>query len=151
VDAASRTLLTEVDAVNADGTLLPGMYAEVHFRFEQSAPPILIPSTAMIFRAGAPQAAVLTADSTVHFHDLRIGRDLGAVVEVDSGLGDGDFIVVEPSDDLRDGQHVHAEAEGGAPGGAGWAGRPEASEPRPDSAVRKARGAPRLPPGGDRP
>ncbi len=152
VDAASRTLLTEVDALNSDGTLLPGMYAEVHFRFEQSTPPILMPSTAMIFRTGAPQAAVVAADSTVHFRDLRIGRDLGSVVEVDSGLVDGDLIVVEPSDDLRDGQHVHVEPEAGAPGGAGWAGRPEASEPRPDStAARKAHAGPPLSAGSDRP
>ena len=129
VDASSRTLLTEVDVVNADGSLLPGMYAEVHFAFQRAAPPLLIPATAMIFRTGAAQAAVVGRDSVAHFHNLRIGRDYGAVMEVDSGLPDSAYIVTQPSDDLRDGQRVHAraEAESAAPGGASPGGRP--SEP----------------------
>ncbi len=136
VDIASRTLLTEVDALNGDAVLLPGMYAEVHFQFHQSTPPMLIPSTAMIFQTGTPQAAVVGADSIVHFRALRIGRDYGAMVEVDSGLANGAYIVVDPTDDLRDGQHVHAqvEAPGGVPpGGTGGGGRPEASDARADS------------------
>jgi multidrug efflux pump subunit AcrA (membrane-fusion protein) len=126
VDASSRTLLTEVDVVNADRSLLPGMYAEVHFRFQQAAPPMLIPATAMIFRTGSAQAAVVGADSTAHFHNLRIGRDYGPVMEVDSGLPDSVFVVTQPSDDLRDGEHVHAraEAESAAPGGQSPGGRP---------------------------
>jgi multidrug efflux pump subunit AcrA (membrane-fusion protein) len=127
VDAASRTLLTEVDALNTDGSLLPGMYAEVHFQFASARPPMLIPATAMIFRTGSAQAAVVGSDSIAHFHNLRIGRDFGAVMEVDSGLADGAFVVTEPSDDLRDGERVHArrESESAAPGGGSPGGRPE--------------------------
>jgi membrane fusion protein, multidrug efflux system len=126
VDASSRTLLTEVDVINSDRALLPGMYAEVQFRFERSQPPILMPATAMIFRTSAPQAAVVGGDPIAHFHNLRIGRDYGTVIEVDSGLADGDLVVAEPTDDLRDGQPVHAriEADNGAPGGDTRAGRP---------------------------
>jgi membrane fusion protein, multidrug efflux system len=127
VDAASRTLLTEVDALNTDGSLLPGMYAEVHFQFASATPPMLIPATAMIFRTGSAQVAVVGSDSIAHFHNLRIGRDFGAVMEVDSGLADGAFVVTQPSDDLRDGERVHArpESESAAPGGGSPGGRPE--------------------------
>jgi multidrug efflux pump subunit AcrA (membrane-fusion protein) len=127
VDASSRTLLTEVDVVNADGSLLPGMYAEIHFRFQRAAPPMLIPATAMIFRTGSAQAAIVSADSVVHFHNLRIGRDYGSSLEVDSGLADSASVVTQPSDDLRDGEHVHVrpESESEAPGGQSPGGRPE--------------------------
>ncbi len=126
VDAASRTLLTEVDALNTDGSLLPGMYAEVHFQFARLAPPMLIPATAMIFRTGSAQVAVVGADSIAHFHNLRIGRDFGSVMEVDSGLADSAYVVTQPSDDLRDGERVHSrlEAAAAAPGGASPGGRP---------------------------
>jgi multidrug efflux pump subunit AcrA (membrane-fusion protein) len=126
VDASSRTLLTEVDVINSDRSLLPGMYAQVQFRFQRSAPPILMPGTAMIFRTSAPQAAVVGGDSIAHFHNLQIGRDYGTVIEVDSGLADGDLVVAQPTDDLRDGQPVHAriQADNGAPGGDTRAGRP---------------------------
>lgn len=108
VDAASRTLLTEVDVVNADGSLLPGTYGDIHFRFQQATPPILMPGTALIFRTSEPQAAVVGADSALHFRNLHIGRDFGTVMEVDSGLVDGDEVVAQPSDVLTDDQKVHA-------------------------------------------
>jgi multidrug efflux pump subunit AcrA (membrane-fusion protein) len=142
VDAASLTLLTEVDVVNGDRSLLPGTYAQTHFRFERANPPILMPATAMIFRTSAPQAAVVGSDSIAHFRTLEIGRDYGTVIEVDSGLADGDYVVAEPSDDLRDGQPVHArvEADNGAPGGDTPAGRPIAAPALPQSEQQGTQG-----------
>jgi hypothetical protein len=99
---------------------------------------MLIPATAMIFRTGSAQAAVVGSDSIAHFHNLRIGRDFGAVMEVDSGLADGAFVVTQPSDDLRDGERVHArpESESAAPGGGSPGGRPE-NPSGGDSATKK--------------
>jgi multidrug efflux pump subunit AcrA (membrane-fusion protein) len=111
IDAASRTLLTEVDAVNTNHVLLPGMYAEVHLRFEQPIPPVLLPATALIFRTSAAQAAVVGPDSVVHIHNLQIGRDFGTAMEVDSGLADGDIVVVNPPDNLVDGRHVRPRSD----------------------------------------
>jgi membrane fusion protein, multidrug efflux system len=108
VDLASRTLLTEVDVANKGGALLPGMYADVHFKFDRPSPPILMPGTALIFRTQGAQAAVVGSDSVAHFHSLRIGRDYGTVMEVVSGLDEGDLVVNQPSDALRDGQRVRA-------------------------------------------
>ena len=108
VDPASRTLLTEVDVANKDGALLPGTYVDIHFRFSRLAPPILMPGTALIFRTQGAQAAVVGSDSIAHFRSLRIGRDYGTVMEVVAGLSEGDFVVNQPSDALRDGQHVRA-------------------------------------------
>jgi multidrug efflux pump subunit AcrA (membrane-fusion protein) len=118
VDFSSRTLLTEVDIANAGGVLLPGMYGQVHFQFDRTTPPLLMPGTSLIFRLRGAQAAVIGADSTLQFRNLRIGRDYGTVMEVDSGLTDGEYVVSQPSDGLRNGQHVHArlEPEAGAPG-----------------------------------
>lgn len=159
VDASSLTLLTEVTVINSDRSLLPGMYAEAHLRFERGNPPILMPGTALIFRTSAPQAAVIGSDSAVHFHNLTIGRDFGTVIEVDSGLADGDYVVAQPSDDLRDGQHVHVrvETQNGAPGGDTRAGAPvTAPVPANQSTGRprggqKARGGPPPPGAGGQP
>jgi membrane fusion protein, multidrug efflux system len=117
VDFSSRTLLTEIDIANPSGELLPGMYGQVHFRFDRVTPPLLMPGTALIFRLGGAQAAVVGPDSVLQFRNLKIGRDFGTVMEVDSGLVNGDLVVAQPSDDIRDGQHVHVrpEPQGGAP------------------------------------
>jgi hypothetical protein len=118
VDFSSRTLLTEVDIANPAGALLPGMYGQVHFRFDRTSPPLLMPGTALIFRLNGAQAAVVGADSALHFQNLKIGRDFGTVMEVDSGLTENDYVVSQPSDGLRNGQRIHArlEPEAGAPG-----------------------------------
>jgi membrane fusion protein, multidrug efflux system len=111
VDIASRTLLTEVDVANKDGSLLPGMFADIHFRFSRPSPPILMPGTALIFRTDGAQAAVVGTDSVAHFRNLRIGRDYGTVMEVVAGLADGDFVVNQPSDALRDGMRVRSRVQ----------------------------------------
>jgi membrane fusion protein (multidrug efflux system) len=100
--------LTEVDVANQDGALLPGAYADIHFRFSRPSPPILMPGTALIFRTQGAQAAVVGTDSIAHFRSLRIGRDYGTVMEVVAGLSEGELVVNQPSDALRDGQHVRA-------------------------------------------
>jgi RND family efflux transporter MFP subunit len=105
LDAATRTMLTEVDVPNGDGTLLPGMYAQVRLAVTHAAPALLLPANALVVRATGPQAAVLR-DGRVHFAKLTLGRDLGTDIEVLSGLDDGAVVVLNPSDDVTDGAAV---------------------------------------------
>lgn len=125
-DAATRTLLTEVDVVNADEALLPGMYAQTSLEFDRAFAPIVLPAGALIVRAHGAQAAVVGADSVIQLRQLEIDRDLGATLEVDSGLADGDVVVMNASEELRNGQHVRPRPEpaGGAAGGQSTGGRP---------------------------
>jgi multidrug efflux pump subunit AcrA (membrane-fusion protein) len=127
LDASTRTLLTEVDVVNPDGALLPGMYATTSLKFDRSFTPIVIPAAALIVRTQGAQAAVMSPDSIIQLRQLEIARDLGATLEVDSGLADGDLVVMNASDDLRDGQRVRPQPEpvAGAAGGQSAGGRPE--------------------------
>jgi membrane fusion protein, multidrug efflux system len=119
IDASTRTLLTEVDILNTDRSLLPGMYAQVHFHFTRGTPPLELPANALIFRAAGPQVAVVTRDTTVRLHPLDIVRDYGPTLEVASGVSEGDLVVVNPSDDIHDGSRVRLRASpaiGTAPG-----------------------------------
>jgi multidrug efflux pump subunit AcrA (membrane-fusion protein) len=141
-DAATRTLLTEVDIVNSDGALLPGMYAQTTLEFDRSIAPIVLPAGALIIRSQGPQAAVVGADSVVRLTLLQIDRDLGAALEIDSGLTDGDLVVMNASDDLRNGQHVRPRPEpaSGAAGGQSAGGRPENPPAANDSSTAKKGG-----------
>ncbi|MGB9606438.1 MAG: efflux RND transporter periplasmic adaptor subunit, partial [Bryobacteraceae bacterium] len=85
LDPASRTLLTEVQVENADGRLLPGMYATVHFRLQRPRPPLLIPSSACRNTEKGPVVAVVQPDATVRVASVRLGRDYGTQLEVLSG------------------------------------------------------------------
>ncbi len=48
VDSQSRTLLTEIQIVNPQRILLPGMYAQIHFIFDRSSPPLVVPAAALL-------------------------------------------------------------------------------------------------------
>jgi RND family efflux transporter MFP subunit len=106
LDPASRTLLTEVHMRNDGDVLRPGMYADVKFHLTSTEPPLIIPASALIVRAGPPQVAIVGSDNKVHFHLIQLGRDYGASVEVVDGLSEKERLVLAPPDDLQDGDAV---------------------------------------------
>jgi RND family efflux transporter MFP subunit len=110
LDAASRTLLTEVRTPNPDGILLPGMYATVNFRVRRQNPPLLIPSAAFRNTAGGPVAAVVGEGAVIHFVPVKFGRDYGAQIEVMEGLRPGQKIATNLTDQVREGAHVRPVA-----------------------------------------
>jgi RND family efflux transporter MFP subunit len=110
LDATSRTLLTEVRLPNADLALMPGMYAQVRFSVVPADPVWVVPATALIARAGGSQVVSVAADGTVHYLAVHLGRDLGQTVEILSGLGGQERLVVNPPDGLREGARVSVEA-----------------------------------------
>jgi RND family efflux transporter MFP subunit len=106
LDLASRTMLTQVDIPNHDGTLLTGMYAQVKFTLTNSDGPINIPANAFVFRAEGPLVAVVTNENKIHWQSIRVGRDFGTHMEALRGLQENDRVVINPTDDLTEGLQV---------------------------------------------
>ncbi|MGI4852878.1 MAG: efflux RND transporter periplasmic adaptor subunit [Janthinobacterium lividum] len=111
IDPASRTLLAEIDLPNADGKILPGMFATVIFATHDAAPPVLIPANALFVRTAGPQTFVVDANHVVHIHNLILGRDFGSTTEVLGGLKQGDQVVLSPSDAITEGTRVEPETQ----------------------------------------
>jgi RND family efflux transporter MFP subunit len=107
IDPASRTLLVEIDVKNPTGELLPGAFAEAHFKLPSSGRPILLPVPALIFRAQGLQVATVDDGQHAVLKSVKLGRDFGTQVEVLSGLTDNDLVIVNPPDSLIDGEAVH--------------------------------------------
>ena len=107
LDPASRTLLTEIQVPNTSGALMPGTYALVDLDTPRSNPPLMLPSGAFVVRADGAQAAVVGPDHMVHFQKIQVGRDYGDHIEVLGGLEDGDSVIVNPADNVRDGVKVN--------------------------------------------
>jgi RND family efflux transporter MFP subunit len=110
IDPHARTLRVEVDLSNEDLALLPGMYVQVTFNlrptsFEQ------VPASALLFRAGGPQVAIIDGDGKVKFQDVTIGRDNGNFVEIASGLAEGDMVALNISNQIADGDRVKVRDE----------------------------------------
>jgi RND family efflux transporter MFP subunit len=111
IDPATRTLLTEVDVINKDGALLPGSFGEVHFAVGSDVQKMTVPVNAMLFRAQGAQVAVVGKDNKVQLRPLSIGRDYGTKLEILAGLDAAEWIVVNPSDSLENGQEVHVQPQ----------------------------------------
>lgn len=107
LDPASRTMLVEIHALNPDGALLPGMYAQVEFSSARGQPPLLVPSDALISRADGTSVATVRPDHTVHLQKIEVGRDYGDRLEVTGGLREGDTILSNPGDFGREGVEVN--------------------------------------------
>ena len=106
LDPATRTLLIEVQLVNPDARLLPGMYAQVDLSVERSQPSLTVKGDTLVVRADGPQVAVVDAGGKVHYARIQLGRDYGDHLEVLSGLEEGQQVVVNPSDAVREGAKV---------------------------------------------
>lgn len=48
LDSAARTMLTEVQVDNLDGSLLPGMYAQIKFTVAKQRRSVIIPTSSLI-------------------------------------------------------------------------------------------------------
>jgi RND family efflux transporter MFP subunit len=110
LDPATRTLLVEVQVPNPAALLMPGMYSQVELSIPRKDPPLLIPGDTLVVRSDGPQVAVVEPDGHVHFARIQLGRDFGASLEVLSGLEDGQQVVVNPSDAIREGAKVQPVA-----------------------------------------
>jgi RND family efflux transporter MFP subunit len=106
LDPASRTLLVEVHVPNGDGALLPGMYARVELTSPRTDAPLLIPSDALIGRGDGMQVAVVRQDHRVHLQKIEVRRDFGDRLEVAGGLSEGDLVIANPGDAVREGLEV---------------------------------------------
>jgi len=101
IDVASRTLLTEIDVENKSGELLPGAYAEVHFRLPAGASTFHLPVNAVIFGGEGVQVAAVKNGHVV-LMPVTIGRDYGNSVEIVTGLTGDEQLIVNPPDSLQD-------------------------------------------------
>jgi RND family efflux transporter MFP subunit len=135
IDAATRTLLTEVDVPNHNGALLPGGYAQVHLQVKVTGARLEVPVNALLFRSEGLRAVVVDANHKTHLKPLTIGRDYGITLEVLQGLDANDWIVLNPADSLDEGQEVHTkEISLNAPPGPGPAGAPRSPGASPKAA-----------------
>jgi len=106
IDPATRTLLVQIAVDNRDGALLPGAFAQVHLALQNQSTAVLVPAGALLFRAEGLRVGVVGPNGRVQLRPITIGRDLGATVEVVSGLKGDEALIASPPDSLLDGQTV---------------------------------------------
>ena len=98
LDEGSRAMLVILETPNPAATLYPGMYAQVRFTLAHAKPLLRIPGDTVLQTKTGLRVATVDGRNVVHFRDISVAQDLGAEVEVVSGLTAGDLVVSNPSD-----------------------------------------------------
>jgi RND family efflux transporter MFP subunit len=109
LDPQTRTMQVEVQVPNQQGKLYAGMYGQVKFLLPDDNAPIVVPADAFVFRAQGPQVVTVTNDNRIHWQKISVGRDFGTQLEVLNGLKENAEVVMNPTDDLREGIEVQVK------------------------------------------
>jgi RND family efflux transporter MFP subunit len=116
VNPSSGTTLMQLIVDNSAGEMMPGDYASIHLQIAAAAHVLSVPSSALIFDAKGLSIATVDTGNRVLLKPVTIGRDLGAIIELASGLSPNDRVIQNPPDGIGNGTEVRLA--GASPRGA---------------------------------
>jgi len=106
VDFASSTTLIQIVVNNENGALKPGAYANVRFNPHGGPGSFKLPASALIYDQSGLHVATVDANGRLVMKEVTIAQDLGATVEIATGLTANDRVVENPPDSLVAGETV---------------------------------------------
>jgi hypothetical protein len=87
----------------------PGVAPEVKFLLVDENAPIVVPANTFLFRAQGPQVATITKENRIHGRQFRSVAISATQIEVTGGLAENAKVVMNPTDDLREGIQVQVK------------------------------------------
>lgn len=93
LDEATRSLTFEAELPNADGRLRPGVFATARIELDNQAPTLAAPTTAISEFAGV-ERVWRVKEGEAREAVVRTGERQAGLVEILSGLNEGDLIIV---------------------------------------------------------
>lgn len=110
INTGSGAMLVQLSVDNASGELLPGAFANVRFDLPGAAGGLSVPPGSLIYGKNGVQVATVDAQNRVVMKPVSVGRDLGTVVEIASGIAPGERVIDSPPDGLVTGDKVQVAA-----------------------------------------
>jgi RND family efflux transporter MFP subunit len=120
VNPSTGTTLMQIIVDNGAGEMMPGDYASIRLQIAATAHVLSVPSSALIFDARGLSIATVDSGNRVLLKPVSIERDLGAVIELASGLSPDDRVIENPPDGIGNGAQVRLAVP---PSGGTLAGR----------------------------
>lgn len=103
----TRTMHTEIDVDNPDGSLVEGMYAQTTLTRRQKDSALTVPVQAVKRDGASATVFVVDKSGTVDERPITVGVDSGSRIEAVTGLAEGDQVVVGNLNALQAGEKVH--------------------------------------------
>ena len=102
LDAKTRTMPVELDVMNRDGSLAPGMYPAVKWPVRSSRGALYVPKTSVV--STTERTFVVRAhDGKAEWVDVKKGQPDGDLIEVMGDLRAGDLVARRGTDEIRPG------------------------------------------------
>jgi HlyD family secretion protein len=106
-DSLSRTMRVEIDLPNPDGQLRAGMYGRATIGLEAKSKRLTVPVACVLDRSGKGRGVVqVVREGKIQRLKVELGADNGTLVEVSSGLGVEDVVVLRSSIPLEEGMAI---------------------------------------------
>ena len=110
LDPKTRTMAVELDVMNRDGSLAPGMYPTVKWPVRRSRPSLFVPKTSVVTTTERT-FVIRDQGGRAEWVDVKKGTGEGDLVEVMGNLAPGDKVVRRATDEIRDGQPIQLSAK----------------------------------------
>ncbi|HET6177572.1 MAG TPA: efflux RND transporter periplasmic adaptor subunit [Candidatus Sulfotelmatobacter sp.] len=105
----TRTMHTEVDVRNKDGSLVPGIYAQADLTLEQREGVPSVPLQAVNHSADKTSVLVVNANGEIEERPVSLGIQTATDAEVVTGLHEGEQVVVSDRGGLKVGEKVRPQ------------------------------------------
>lgn len=114
IDTATGTLRVKAIFENEDDGLFPNQFVNVRLRLQTLDSVVTIPSDAVQFGSQGTYVYIVdTEESKAFTRAVTLGPTADGLVAVDEGLAEGELVVLEGLDRLRDGREVVISEGGG--------------------------------------
>jgi RND family efflux transporter MFP subunit len=105
LDQKTRTMNVEMDVMNRDGSLAPGMYPSVKWPVRRSRPSLFVPKTSVVTTTERT-FVIRSQNGQAEWVDVRKGVGEGDLIEVLGNLKAGDMVVRRATDEIREGTQL---------------------------------------------
>lgn len=116
VDSTTGTFKLRAMFPNDDESLFPNQFVNVRMLLNVDSDAIVVPTSAIEHGQQGTFVYVIKADNTVTARPVTLGPTEGERVAVVSGLAEGERVVVDGADRLKEGAQVVVQRPGGAGG-----------------------------------
>jgi membrane fusion protein, multidrug efflux system len=107
IDPKTRSMAVELDVMNRDGSLAPGMYPTVKWPVRRARPSLFVPKTSVVTTTER-MFVIRNRGGEAEWVDVRKGATEGDLVEVIGSLKQGEMVVRHATDEIREGTSLPA-------------------------------------------
>jgi len=105
LDQKTRSMAVELDVMNRDGALAPGMYSAVKWPVRRARPSLFAPKTSVVTTTERT-FVIRDRDGQAEWVDVKKGVADGDLIEVMGNLKPGDRVVRRATDEMREGTPI---------------------------------------------